>query len=73
MVFDKEGAAMVISPFNHFMAANTWHNASKDGTLNFGIMGKVDSLPPGYTMDTIIYYSDHGINDVSFVAKLEIV
>ena len=67
-MFDKEGAAMVISPFNHFMAANTWHNTSKDGTLNFGIMGKVDSIPPGYTMDTIIYYSDDGINDASFVA-----
>ena len=55
---------MVISPFNHFMTANMWHN-STGSSLNFGIMGKVDSIPPGYTLDTIIYYSEDGINDVS--------
>ena len=55
---------MVISPFNHFMAANMWHNSTR-GSLNLGIMGKVDSIPPGYTLDTIIYCSEDGINDVS--------
>ena len=64
VLFDKSGAAMVISPFNHFMAASMWHN-STGCSLNFGITGKVDNIPPGYTMDTIIYCSEDGINDVS--------
>ena len=62
--FDKSGASMVASSFNHFMAANTFHNVT-GRRLDWGIMGKVDSVPPGYTMDTIMYYSDNGINDVS--------
>ena len=64
--FAKDGAAIVVSPFSHFMAANVYHNVTGN-RLNWGIMGKIDRIPPGYTMDTIVYYSGKGINGVSFV------
>ena len=60
---------MVVSAFSHFMATNMWHNTT-GSTLNWGIMGMVDQVPAGYSVDTIVYYSNQGINEVSAISTL---
>lgn len=61
VVFDQDGRTLVISPFDHFMAASYWHN-TVDQTINWGIMGRVGSIPQDYTFSTVIFYESHGIN-----------
>ena len=63
VVFDNSSQVLIISPFNQFMSASLWHD--KDGhTLHWGVMGKVYSIPKGFHYDTVIYYSNEGINKV---------
>ncbi len=66
VMFDKAGNAMVMSPFNHFMSANMYHD-TKQSMLSWGIMGKIDAIPAGHSMKTIAYFSDKGINQVNMV------
>ncbi|CAL1533037.1 unnamed protein product [Lymnaea stagnalis] len=61
-VFDRQGNAMVISTYNNFMAASQWQDQAS-GTLNYGIMGGVDSLPPGFELKTFAFCSTTGIGD----------
>ena len=63
VVFDNTGHAVVISAFNQFMAASFSHN-QHDHTVSWGIMGDVDTVPEGFQLQTIIYYTDKGINKV---------
>ena len=68
ILFDKMDNAMIISPFSHFMAASFWHDNNTD-SINWGIMGDVDNLPQGFRYETIVVYSDQGINKVSIVSR----
>lgn len=65
VIFDQDGRTLVISPFDRFMAASYWHN-TVDQTINWGIMGRVGSIPQDYTYSTVIFYESHGINKVYF-------
>ena len=46
-------AAVVVSAFNNFMAQSQFFDASA-GTLSYGIMGSVTSVPAGYVAETIV-------------------
>ncbi|CAH1786227.1 unnamed protein product [Owenia fusiformis] len=61
VVFDNTSSAIVISSFNHFMTSQRQHNSSLD-SLSWGLVGNVSVVPPGFKYETIIYYSDDGIN-----------
>ena len=67
VLFDKLNNVAIISAFNHF-TANSYVHDPKQGTIAWGIMGNVDEIPPGYTMETVVYYNDRfhsrGINQV---------
>ncbi|GFN77542.1 non-lysosomal glucosylceramidase [Plakobranchus ocellatus] len=58
--FDKKGNALIISPFNNFMAASMWQEDDA-AILDWGIMGGVDSLPKGFEHKTIAFCSNHSI------------
>lgn len=60
-LFDAEGFTMIITPLDNFMAASFWH---KDGTVNWGIMGGVDSVPANFEYSTLLY-AGSGINEVN--------
>eukprot|EP01012_Entosiphon_sulcatum_P028632 TRINITY_DN3468_c0_g1_i1.p1 TRINITY_DN3468_c0_g1~~TRINITY_DN3468_c0_g1_i1.p1 ORF type:complete len:750 (+),score=126.46 TRINITY_DN3468_c0_g1_i1:23-2251(+) len=54
IVFDKAlSVVAVASPFSNFMAAS---HALIDGSLAFGIMGSVTSVPSGYSLQTILQF-----------------
>ncbi|CAG5129545.1 unnamed protein product, partial [Candidula unifasciata] len=61
-IFDGLGNAMVVSPLGNFMASSIWLDKSK-ASLNFGIMGGVDSLPTNFEHRTIAYCSNTGVGD----------
>ena len=65
-IFDKQGNAVVISAFNQFMSASV-HLRKNVGyaSVYWGIMGDVDSVPAGFEYQTIVYYSEKGINKVN--------
>ncbi|PVD22557.1 hypothetical protein C0Q70_18373 [Pomacea canaliculata] len=60
-LFDGSGATLVISPSSNFMAASNSHSRATN-SLSYGIMGEVDTVPPGYSLDTILYFGDAGVN-----------
>lgn len=62
-LFDGSGATLVISPSSNFMAASNSHSRATN-ILSYGIMGEVDTVPPGYSLDTILYFGDAGVNRV---------
>ena len=64
-LFDTDGRAVFISPFDQFMSASVWHDKS-NARYYWGIMGGVESIPKSFAYHTIIYYSAEGINSVSF-------
>ena len=63
LLFDKTGHVIIISAFSRFMAASLWVN-KKDKAISWGIMGDVNEIPAGFQYDTILMYSDQGINQV---------
>ena len=65
LLFDTTGRVIVVSPLTQFMAASLWHN-QQDGDISWGIMGDVNEIPAGFQYDTILVYSDQGINQVVF-------
>lgn len=64
VLFDGSGNAMLLSPLDNFMSASMWQDKSKD-TLNYGIMGGVDSLPASFEYSTVAFCSTTGVGDVS--------
>ena len=63
VLFDMSDHVIIISAFNHFTAAAYSHDVAKK-TIGWGIMGKVDEVPQGYSLETMLFYSDKGINQV---------
>ena len=63
VLFDMHDHVIIISAFNHFTAASYSHDTTKK-TIGWGIMGKVDDVPQGYSLQTMMFYSDKGINQV---------
>nr|XP_022321423.1 uncharacterized protein LOC111123413 [Crassostrea virginica] len=59
-IFDQEGNTVIIAPFSQFMASSVTH-PDFDNSVGWGVMGGVQSVPPGYQCDTILYYAK-GIN-----------
>jgi hypothetical protein len=64
VVYDEFGKVLVISSFNQFMAASYEHDVLSK-TVSWGIMGKVDEVPPGFTYSTIVVYGSEGFNKVN--------
>lgn len=62
ILFDSTGETIIISPLNQFMSVSMVHMKQK--YISWGIMGKVMSIPKGYTYETILYHSDKGIRKV---------
>ena len=58
------GHVMILSSYNEFMAASTQHEPLIGGTMSWGILGSVTSIPRGFVLKTILYYGDQGINKV---------
>jgi hypothetical protein len=69
VIFDEFKKTIVISSFDHFMAASFEHN-QQTSTVSWGIMGKVASLPRGLTHSTIIVFGSQGFNKVSGTVAL---
>ena len=63
VLFDSGSNVIIIAPFNQFMAASMWHDG-KSQTLHWGIMGEVPSIPQDFLYETIVFYSNKGINKV---------
>ena len=59
-IFNMIGEAIVISPFNNFMAASLWHD-SKMSHVAWGIMSGVNEIPKGFSYSTLMVF-DTGIN-----------
>ena len=67
VLFDTEDNVVIISPLNNFMAASVWNSGqfyANDPALHWGIMGEVKDIPPNFLYETIVFYSDKGINKV---------
>ena len=64
VLFDNNNNVIIMSPFSEFMAASYIYN-NLYNTIDWGVMGDVDVIPPNYQYETIIYYSDQGINKVN--------
>ena len=63
VLFDTSDNVIIISPFNHFMAAS-YYSDHQTKSLSWGIMGEVNDIPPDFLFETIVYYSNKGINKV---------
>ncbi|XP_076448120.1 uncharacterized protein LOC143284887 [Babylonia areolata] len=66
VLFDGGGDVVVVSSASHFMAASHWlqprvkgHSA---GQLVYGIMGGVDHVPAGTSVQFVLSYSSQGVN-----------
>jgi hypothetical protein len=62
VLFNEEGDTLVISPMSNFMSASMEHNIFIGGSLSFGVMGGVNTIPENYSVDFIVYYGSEGIN-----------
>ena len=62
-LFNTDGKTVVISPYNHFMAASLWHYNKPGGQVAWGIMGGVNEIPVNFTYSTLLVF-DNGINQV---------
>ena len=62
LLFDKEGNTIVMSPMSEFMAAA--NTITYDNNLAWGIMGGPEVIPPDFVYQTILFFSDQGINKV---------
>ncbi|XP_078489098.1 uncharacterized protein LOC100181073 isoform X2 [Ciona intestinalis] len=61
VLFDDRGNTVVMSSFSSFMSHNMQYD-TKSGVVRFGVMGDVTEIPMHYQVNTILYYSDSGIN-----------
>lgn len=61
-LFNKAGKAVVISPYDNFMAASLWHSEPEGGVISWGIMGGVNEIPANFSYNTLLMYYD-GINN----------
>ena len=66
LLFDLSGSVLVISAFDNFMAVSYEHDV-QNSAVNWGIMGKVNSVPKGFQSSTIMYYGARGINKVLYM------
>ena len=67
MLFDKADHAVVMSPFNSFMIASPFLDRN-NSYYGWGITGEVEMLPKHYKLETVIYYSEQGINKVMSIS-----
>ena len=68
VLLSRTGNALVVSPFNQFMAASTvYGDHDNRSTVSWGIMGSVSEIPADFTYWTIMYLSKDGINSVRTV------
>lgn len=72
-IYDRHGNVVIISPFSQFMAASNWHDGVIGGSVYWGIMGSIDQVPAGFSMETIVYFGNDGINKVSNKTKYIII
>ena len=63
VLFDKRGrTTCVVSSFSNFMSGS--NVASKDGLqVQFGVVGSMQSVPAGYSLETIAVFDDRGVNE----------
>jgi hypothetical protein len=62
ILFNEEASiSVVISPLNEFMAAS--HISPGPGSLQYGIMGNVSSVPKDFSLKTILVVTRGGINE----------
>ncbi|CAK8679724.1 unnamed protein product [Clavelina lepadiformis] len=61
VLFDAQGSVMIISSFSSFMAHNMKYDVDS-GIVRYGVIGGAAELPKHYQIDTILYYSNEGIN-----------
>lgn len=62
ILFNGMGPTLVLSSMSNFMSSSMQHVRLPFNSIHFGLMGGVDSIPPEYTLDFAVYYSDSGIN-----------
>ena len=55
-----DGDILVLSPFSKFMATSL---SQANGTLEYGVMGSMTSIPNNYNHSMIVFYSSNGINE----------
>ena len=60
-IFNTVGKAVVISPYNNFMAASLWHDSREGGHVAWGIMSGVNELPKELSYSTVLMFGP-GIN-----------
>ncbi|KAK3600159.1 hypothetical protein CHS0354_012282, partial [Potamilus streckersoni] len=58
VLFNQNADTLIISPFSQFMASSLWHDGLYGGSVYWGIMGDVESVPPNFQYDTIVYYAN---------------
>lgn len=61
ILYDEAGGVLLMSPMDNFMAASVWVDS---GVIAWGVMGGVDSLPPGFTLRTLCYLGNDGVGQV---------
>jgi hypothetical protein len=66
VLFNTAGDTLILSQMSQFMATSMQHEKFSGGYLNFGIMSGVDTIPANYSADFLVFYSNKGINRVTF-------
>ncbi|XP_071097695.1 uncharacterized protein [Haliotis cracherodii] len=61
VLFDRDGNTILIQAFTNFMAVSMYYD-SVTSTVNWGIMGDVDTVPAGFEITVVLHASDKGIN-----------
>lgn len=64
VLFNAKGDTLVIAPMSQFMTASMQRDQFAGGFFDFGIMSGVNSIPPNYSVEFVVSYSDKGINKV---------
>ena len=64
ILFDPSGDTLIISQMSEFMSTSM-HYSLLDASMSFGIMSGVDQVPPEFSADFMVYYSNEGINQVN--------
>ena len=65
LLFNTNGSTIIISSMSNFMSASIKHDKLIKGTLDYGIMSGVDTIPSNFSVDFMMFYSDDGIKLVS--------
>ncbi|XP_046547807.1 uncharacterized protein LOC124257721 [Haliotis rubra] len=61
VMFDRHGNTIIIQAFTNFMAVSMYYDETTS-TINWGIMGDVDTVPAGFEINVVLYPTDKGIN-----------